>query len=134
MAASTRNRFRRLPGTLEVPVDRLRLVLLHAAQREIPLVTAVASEGTIQAARIDITRASETNGWLLLSGKQRSLYVESEPTGSLLLEPATIEGESAWKLSLVDAEDRRLLHVQSSVDGRAAWNQLIREFVLCTAT
>jgi hypothetical protein len=126
--------FRRLPGTLEVPLDRLRLALIHAAQREIPLIAGVASEGTIQTARIDISRTSETSGWLLFSGNKRSLYVESEPTGSLLLEPATLEGEPAWRLSLVDNHDHRLLHLQSSVDGRPAWNQLIREFVLCAVS
>jgi hypothetical protein len=125
--------FRRIPGTLEVPVARLRNGLVRAAQREIPLVAAVASEGVTQAARLDIGRASEAAGQLVLVGNECSLYVDAEPTGTLLAEPATLEGEPVWRLSLIDGNEHRLLHLQSTVDSRAAWNQLIREFVLCSS-
>ena len=126
--------FRRIQGTLEVPIERLRNVLVRAAQREIPLVAGVASEGVTQAARLDIGRASETHGQLVLVAPQASLYVDSEPAGTLLAEPATLEGEPVWRLTLIDANEHRLLHLQSTVDSRTAWNQLIREFVLCSTS
>jgi putative heme degradation protein len=122
--------FARRPGTLEVPVARLRTALLHAAEREIPLVAGVASEGATQTARLDIQRASEARDWLVLSGKNRTLYVDSETTGTLLVEPANNEGEPDWRLSLTDAEGYRLLHLRSTDDARPAWQQLVREFVL----
>ncbi|HEX4141810.1 MAG TPA: hypothetical protein VHY09_15790 [Candidatus Methylacidiphilales bacterium] len=122
--------FRRHPGTLEVPVDRLRTALLHAAQREIPLIAGVTSEGATQTARLEIHKASEAHGWLVLSGPSRSLYVSAEPTGMLLAEPASHDGESDWHLSLVNANDHRLLHLRGTADDRPAWNQLVREFVL----
>jgi hypothetical protein len=126
--------FRRLPGTLEVPLHRLRTVLIHAAQREIPLTAAVASEGITQTARLDVLRAGEAQGQLVLSGNHRSLYVDTEPAGSLLVEPTALEGEPIWRLSLVDPDNHRLLHLQPGLDGRPAWNQLIREFVLRPST
>lgn len=125
--------FRRCPGTLEVPLDRLRKALIHAARRGVPLVAGVTSEGTTQTARIDITRASEVRGQLVLSGHGCSLYVDAEATGTLLVEPATLEGDPIWRLSLIDTDEHRLLHLQSGLDGRAAWNQLVREFVLCSS-
>jgi hypothetical protein len=124
--------FRRVPGTLEVPLFRLRTVLVRAAQREIPVVAAVATEGVTQSARLDIVRASEAHGQLILNAAERSLYIDTEPTGALLAEPATIEGERIWRLSLVDGDEHRLLQLHSSIDGREAWNQLVREFVLCS--
>ena len=126
--------FRLSPGTLEVSPHRLRTVLIHAAQREIPLLADVASEGITQTARIDVLRASEAQGQLVLSGDHCSLYVTSESTGSLFAESANLEGETMWRLSLVDPDGRRLMHLQSGVDGRDDWNKLIREFVLCSST
>ena len=125
--------FRRIQGTLAVPVARLRNVLVRAAQREVPLLASVASEGVTQSARLDISRASEAHGQLVLVANACSLYIDAEPEGTLLAEPATLEGEPIWRLSLIDANDHRLLHLQSSVDGREAWNQLVREFVLCSS-
>ncbi len=125
--------YARHPGTLEAPLPRLRTVLIQAAQREISLAAGVTSEGSTQSARIDITRASEAQGWLVLSGQGRSLYVEAEPEGSLLAEPVSVEGESSWRLSLIDADDRRLLHLQSGSEDRSAWNQLVRECVFCSS-
>jgi putative heme degradation protein len=118
------------PGTLEVSPNLLRTVLITAAQREIPLIAAVATEGISQVSRIEVLRASEANGWLALSGNQRCLYVESEPRGSLLLEPASSEGEVIWRLSLLDPDGHSLMRVQPAVDGRAAWSHLIWESVL----
>jgi hypothetical protein len=125
--------FRRIPGTLEVPLHRLRTVLIHAAQREISLVAGVVSEGLTQTTRLDVVRASEAHGQLILNARARSLYIESQPTGSLLAEPATLEGEPIWRLLLINGDEHCLLHLQSGIDGRAAWNQLIREFVLCSS-
>jgi hypothetical protein len=125
--------FRRIPGTLEVPLHGLRTVLIHAAQREISLVASVASEGLTQTERLDVVRASEAHGQLILNARERSLYIDSELTGRLLAEPATLEGEPVWRLSLIDGDEHRLLHLQSGIDGRAAWNQLIREFMLCSS-
>ncbi len=118
------------PGTLEIAPQLLRSVLITAAQREIPLIAGVATEGISQASRIDIVRASEANGWLVLSGNQRCLYVESEPRGSLLLEPASSEGESIWRLALLDPDGHRLMRVQPAADGRSSWGHLIWESVL----
>lgn len=120
----------RRPGTLEVPLDRLRTALLHAAQREIPLIAGVTSEGATQTTRLDIQRASEARGWLVLSGHGRSLYLDAAPTGSLLVEPAGHEGQPDWRLSLIDPNHHRLLHLRAAADDRPAWTQLIREFVL----
>jgi putative heme degradation protein len=125
--------FRRHPGALEVPVDRLRTALIHAAQREIPLVAGVTSEGATQTARLEIQKASEAHGWLVLSGPGRSFYVNAEPTGTLLAEPASHDGETHWQLSLIDGNDHRLLHVCGTADDCPAWNQLVREFVLCSS-
>ncbi len=124
--------FARHPGTLEVPADRLRTTLIHAAQREIPLIASVASEGATQTTRLDITQASESRGWLILSGPGRSLYVDAAPAGTLLVEPSSTDGEPNLRLSLVDPNDHRLLHLRGVADDRPAWNQLIREFVLCS--
>ena len=124
--------FRRHPGTLEVPAERLRTALIHAAQREIPLIASVASEGATQTTRLDITQASESRGWLVLSGEGRSLYVDAAPIGSLLVEPTSTEGESDLRLSLTNANDHRFLHLRGAADDRPAWNQLVREFVLCS--
>jgi putative heme degradation protein len=126
--------FPRSPGTLEVPLSRLRTVLIQAAQREIPLMAGVANEGITQSARIDVVRASEAQGQLVLSGNSRSLYIDTDPTGSLLAEAVAIEGESIWRLSLVDSDGRRLLHLQPGIDGRAPWHRLIREFVFCSSS
>jgi putative heme degradation protein len=118
------------PGTLEFSPELLRTVLITAAQREIQLIATVASEGISQTARLDVQRASEAHGWLVLSGRQRSLYVESQPTGTLYLEPGQLEGESLWRLSLTDGKNHRLLRLQAGVDSRSAWNQLVREIIL----
>jgi hypothetical protein len=118
------------PGTLQFPPHLLRSVMITAAQREIQLIASAANDGISQTARLDVLRASEAHGWLVLSGKNRSLYVESAPTGTLYLEPGNLEGESLWRLSLVDARGQRVMRLQSGVDGRASWNQLIREVVL----
>jgi hypothetical protein len=120
------------PGTLQFSSELLRTVMITAAQREIPLIASAANEGIGQTARIDVLRASEAHGWLVLSGKDRSFYVESAPRGSLYLEPGYLEGEQLWRLSLTDARGCRLMRLQSGVDGRADWNQLIREVVLCS--
>jgi len=120
------------PGTLQVSSELLRTVLITAAQREIQLIASAANEGISQTARIDILRASEAHGWLVLSGKDRSLYVESAPSGSLYLEPGNLEGEQLWRLSLTDEQGNRTMRLQAGVDGRTAWNQLIREVVLCS--
>jgi len=125
--------YRRSPGTLEVPADRLRTALIHAAQREIPLIAGVTSEGATQTARLEIHKASEAHGWLVLAGPARSLYVSAEPTGTLLAEPTSPDGETGWQLSLIDAKDHRLIHLRGTADDRPAWNQLVREFVLCSS-
>jgi len=119
------------PGTIQFTPELLRTVLITAAQREIQLIVRVANEGMSQTARIDVDRASEAHGWLALSGTGRSLYVTSEPAGALHLEPGTLEGESLWRLSLVGQDNRCLMRLQAGVDSREAWNQLIREIVLC---
>jgi hypothetical protein len=77
-------------GSLEISPDLLKTILITAAQREIPLTVGVVTEGASQIARIDVRRASEAHGWLVLSGENRSLYVQSEPAGSLLVEPRTV--------------------------------------------
>jgi putative heme degradation protein len=118
------------PGTLEVSSDLLRTVLITAAQREIPLIAGVSTEGISQVSAIEILRASKANGWLVLSGNQGCLYVESEPRGSLLLEPASSEGEAIWRLSLLDPDGHHLMRVQPAVDGRSSWSHLIWESVL----
>jgi len=120
------------PGTLQFPPELLRTVLITAAHREIQMIARVSNEGMSQTARIEVIKASEAHGWLALSGNQGSLYVTSEPTGTLLLEPGTVEGESLWRLSLVGQDRHRLLRLQAGTDSREAWNQLIREIVLCT--
>jgi hypothetical protein len=121
-----------VPGTLQFSSELLRTVMITAAQREIQLIADATNEGISQTARIDVLRASEAQGWLVLSGKDRSLYVESALTGSLYLEPGHLEGEQLWRLSLTDARGYRVMRLQSGVDGRARWNQLIREVVLCS--
>jgi len=120
------------PGTLQFSAELLRTVIITTAQREIPLIASVANEGISQTMRLEVHRASEAHGWLALSGKDRSLYVESMPQGALHLEPGNIEGEPLWRLSLTDPRGHRLMRLQSGVDGREEWNQLIREIVLCS--
>jgi hypothetical protein len=105
-------------------------MLLNAARREVPHVVAVITEGITQSARIEIGQASEASGWLLLSGRNRSLYLESEPSGTLLVEPVDTEGERDWRLALVDENGVCLLQARAAADDRPAWRQLIREFVL----
>jgi len=119
------------PGTLQFSADLLRTVMITATQREIPLIASVSNEGINQTARLTVERASEAQGWLVLSCKDRSLYVKSAAEGSLFLEPGNLEGEQLWRLSLIDAEGQRSLRLQAGVDGREEWNQLIREFVIC---
>lgn len=117
------------PGTLEVGSHLLRTVLITAAQREIPLVAGVVSEGLAQTERINVERATENQGWLVLSGEHRSLYVETEPNGQLWLEPRSLEGEPIWSLSLVHPEGRCRLRLQTVVDHRLAWNRLVQEIL-----
>jgi putative heme degradation protein len=120
-------------GMLQVAPHFLRTVMISAAEREIPLIAGVISEGASQTVQLEVLNASETHGWLVLSGERRSLYVESEPQGSLFLEPGRCEGETVWKLSLVNPEGHRLLRLQCAGGGCQAWNQLIRGSVLCAA-
>jgi len=120
------------PGTLLLPAHLLRTVLICAAEREIPLEVAVSAEGLTQTARVEITRASESHGWLVFSSPNRSLYVESEPAEWLRVEPGVLEGESIWMLSLVDEEGRCHLRVHTGLDTLDAWNRLVQERVLVT--
>jgi putative heme degradation protein len=107
----------------------LRIILITAAERGIPFLVEVNGKGMSQAARIAPSKAEETQGWLILSGDKRSLYVASEPYGSLLLDQAIINGEAAWSLSLVDPWGEHLLSLKPEPANRAAWNQLVQQFV-----
>ena len=118
------------PDALQVSPRVLRTILITAAQREIPLEVSVMTEGMSQTTRIDVLRASEAHGWLVLSGNRRSLYVATEPSGTLVMEPRSVEGEMVWTLSLLHPEGRRLMHLRSSIDGQSAWNRLVRELLL----
>lgn len=119
-----------VPGTLDVSPYLLRTVLLSAANREIPLEITVAEEGMTQSAHIEMERATENQGWMIFSGPRRILYVESEPVGTLRAETRTVEGESIWTLSLMDAHGQVCLRVHTGTEHRSAWNSLIREQVL----
>ena len=122
--------FAPVPGTLQALPQTLRPLLIKAAEREIPLAAGVLSEGVTQTSLLEIERASEAQGWLVLAAPRSSLYVESEPRGSLHVEPVTIEGERSWRLSLVAAEGVRVLSLQPGVEGRESWNQLVTDVVL----
>lgn len=118
------------PGTLDLSPHLLRVILIMAAQREIPIVAAVTAEGMTQSARIEIEQAVENQGWLVLSGSRRSLYVESESRAWLQAAPKTLEGESVWTLSLLRPDGGRLLFLHGDPDHREAWNRLIREMMI----
>jgi hypothetical protein len=91
------------------------------------LVAAVSGPGISQSAQVPIERVAEKQGWLVFSHRDRVLYVEAEPAGTLRAERRCLDGEPVWSLSLTHPDHTGTLRLQTDIDHAGPWNRLIDE-------